>query len=221
MCCCAGARTIRCSWAKPAWARPRSPRDWRSRSTKASVPEALKGVEIYALDMGALLAGTRFRGDFEQRLKAVIKAASRATRRWCCSSTRSTPSSAPARPRARTMDASNLLKPALASGELRCIGSTTYQEYKRSFDRDKALARRFQRIDVHEPTRGRGGADSQRAQELLRKASQRALHRGGDSRCGRAVGALYQRPLPARQGDRRHGRGRRRGASARREGARP
>ena len=80
------------------------------------------------------------------------------------------------------MDASNLLKPALASGELRCIGSTTYQEYKRSFDRDKALARRFQRIDVPEPTARRGGADSERAQELLRKASQRALHRAGDSR---------------------------------------
>ena len=76
------------------------------------------------------------------------------------------------------MDASNLLKPALASGDLRCIGSTTYQEYKRSFDRDKALARRFQRIEVNEPTPRRSRADSQWAQEPLREASQCSLHRG-------------------------------------------
>jgi ATP-dependent Clp protease ATP-binding subunit ClpA len=115
------------------------------------VPDALKGVEIYALDMGALLAGTRFRGDFEQRLKAVIKAVVGNSKRILFIDEIHTIVGAGAAS-GGTMDASNLLKPALASGDLRCIGSTTYQEYKRSFDKDKALARRFQRIDVVEPT---------------------------------------------------------------------
>ncbi len=115
------------------------------------VPDALKGVELYALDMGALLAGTRFRGDFEQRLKAVIKAVAGNPKRILFIDEIHTIVGAGAAS-GSTMDASNLLKPALASGELRCIGSTTYQEYKRSFDRDKALARRFQRIDVLEPS---------------------------------------------------------------------
>src|ERR1700736_2206466 len=116
------------------------------------VPDALKGVEIYALDMGALLAGTRFRGGFEQRLKAVIKAVVGNSKRILFIDEIHTIVGAGSAS-GSTMDASNLLKPALASGDLRCIGSTTYQEYKRSFDRDKALARRFQRIDVNEPTR--------------------------------------------------------------------
>ncbi len=115
------------------------------------VPEALKGVEIFALDMGALLAGTRFRGDFEQRLKAVIKAATGNPKIVLFIDEIHTIVGAGSAS-GSTMDASNLLKPALASGDLRCIGSTTYQEYKRSFDRDKALGRRFQRIDVPEPT---------------------------------------------------------------------
>jgi ATP-dependent Clp protease ATP-binding subunit ClpA len=115
------------------------------------VPPALKEVQIFALDMGALLAGTRFRGDFEQRLKAVIKAATGNSRIILFIDEIHTIVGAGSAS-GSTMDASNLLKPALASGELRCIGSTTYQEYKRSFDRDKALGRRFQRIDVAEPT---------------------------------------------------------------------
>jgi ATP-dependent Clp protease ATP-binding subunit ClpA len=115
------------------------------------VPQALKDVQIFALDMGALLAGTRFRGDFEQRLKAVIKAATGNPRIVLFIDEIHTIVGAGSAS-GSTMDASNLLKPALASGELRCIGSTTYQEYKRSFDRDKALARRFQRIDVAEPS---------------------------------------------------------------------
>jgi ATP-dependent Clp protease ATP-binding subunit ClpA len=102
--------------------------------------------------MGALLAGTRFRGDFEQRLKAVIKAATGNPHIILFIDEIHTIVGAGSAS-GSTMDASNLLKPALASGDLRCIGSTTYQEYKRSFDRDKALARRFQRIEVNEPTR--------------------------------------------------------------------
>ena len=115
------------------------------------VPDALRGVELYALDMGAVLAGTRFRGDFEQRLKAVIKAVQGNSKRILFIDEIHTIVGAGSAS-GSTMDASNLLKPALASGELRCIGSTTYQDYKRSFDRDKALARRFQRIDVLEPS---------------------------------------------------------------------
>src|SRR6266852_3176627 len=115
------------------------------------VPAVLKDVQIFALDMGALLAGTRFRGDFEQRLKAVIKAAT-GNRRIVLFIDEIHTIVGAGSASGSTMDASNLLKPALASGELRCMGSTTYQEYKRSFDRDKALARRFQRIDVAEPT---------------------------------------------------------------------
>ncbi len=102
--------------------------------------------------MGALLAGTRFRGDFEQRLKAVIKAATGNKNIVLFDPNEIHTIVGAGSASGSTMDASNLLKPALASGELRCIGSTTYQEYKRSFDRDKALARRFQRIDVAEPT---------------------------------------------------------------------
>jgi ATP-dependent Clp protease ATP-binding subunit ClpA len=116
------------------------------------VPPALKDIQIYALDMGALLAGTRFRGDFEQRLKAVIKAATGDKRIVLFIDEIHTVVGAGSAS-GSTMDASNLLKPALASGELRVIGSTTFQEYKRSFDRDKALARRFQRIDVAEPSK--------------------------------------------------------------------
>jgi ATP-dependent Clp protease ATP-binding subunit ClpA len=119
---------------------------------EGKVPAALKDVQIYALDMGALLAGTRFRGDFEQRLKAVIKAATGNQKIVLFIDEIHTIVGAGSAS-GSTMDASNLLKPALASGELRCIGSTTHQEYKRSFDRDKALARRFQRIEVNEPTR--------------------------------------------------------------------
>ena len=92
------------------------------------VPDALKGVEIYALDMGALLAGTRFRGDFEQRLKAVIKAVVGNTKRILFIDEIHTIVGAGSAS-GSTIDASNLLKPALASGDLRCIGSTTYQEY--------------------------------------------------------------------------------------------
>jgi ATP-dependent Clp protease ATP-binding subunit ClpA len=119
---------------------------------RGEVPAPLKGVELYALDMGALLAGTRFRGDFEQRLKSVIKSVAGNAKRILFIDEIHTLVGAGAAS-GGAMDASNLLKPTLASGELRCIGSTTYQEYRRSFERDKALARRFQRIDVAEPTR--------------------------------------------------------------------
>ena len=151
MCCCAGARTIPVFVGEAGVGKTALAEGLALAIHNGDVPDALKGVEIYALDMGALLAGTRFRGDFEQRLKAVIKAVVGDSKRILFIDEIHTIVGAGAAS-GGTMDASNLLKPALASGDLRCIGSTTYQEYKRSFDKDKALARRFQRIDVVEPT---------------------------------------------------------------------
>jgi ATP-dependent Clp protease ATP-binding subunit ClpA len=118
---------------------------------QAKVPAALRGAKIYALDMGALLAGTRFRGDFEQRLKGVIAALRRQPGAILFIDEIHTVVGAGAAS-GGSLDASNILKPVLASGELRCIGATTYQDYKNHFERDRALARRFQKIEVSEPT---------------------------------------------------------------------
>ncbi|QUW01762.1 ATP-dependent Clp protease ATP-binding subunit ClpA [Chloracidobacterium sp. MS 40/45] len=115
------------------------------------VPDLLMDAEVYALDMGALLAGTRYRGDFEQRLKQVIAALKKRPNAILFIDEIHTIVGAGA-VNGGTMDAANILKPALAAGELRCIGSTTHQEYKQSFERDRALARRFQKIEVGEPT---------------------------------------------------------------------
>ncbi len=121
------------------------------RIHEGSVPEVLKDAQIFALDMGGLLAGTKFRGQFEQRLKGVIKRLQEIDDAILFIDEIHTIVGAGATS-GGSMDASNILKPALASGKLRCIGSTTFGEYKSSFDRDRALARRFQKIDVVEPT---------------------------------------------------------------------
>lgn len=118
---------------------------------RGEVPDALKDAEVYALDMGALIAGTKYRGQFEQRLKAVIKALQNKPGVILFIDEIHTIVGA-GRVEGGAMDASNILKPALASGELRCIGSTTYPEYKAAFERDKALARRFQKIEIGEPS---------------------------------------------------------------------
>ncbi len=115
------------------------------------VPEALKGSSLFALDMGALLAGTRYRGDFEQRVKAVIEALKAKEHALLFIDEIHTIVGAGS-VSGGSLDASNLLKPALAAGELRCIGATTFQDAKLSFDKDRALARRFQKVDVGEPT---------------------------------------------------------------------
>ena len=123
------------------------------RVTRDEVPEILQGARVYALDMGALLAGTKYRGDFEQRLKGVLK------------QLREDPDAilfideihtliGAGSASGGTLDASNLLKPALSSGQLRCIGATTYTEFRGVFEKDHALSRRFQKIDVSEPTVG-------------------------------------------------------------------
>jgi ATP-dependent Clp protease ATP-binding subunit ClpA len=115
------------------------------------VPETLKTAIIYSLDMGALLAGTKFRGDFEARLKGVLTGLKKQPNSILFIDEIHTIVGAGATS-GGSMDASNILKPALASGELRCIGSTTYHDYKSYFERDRALARRFQKIEIPEPS---------------------------------------------------------------------
>ncbi|WP_158929207.1 ATP-dependent Clp protease ATP-binding subunit ClpA [Acidisphaera sp. S103] len=121
------------------------------RIVEGDVPEVLAKSTIYALDMGSLLAGTRYRGDFEERLKAVVNELEAQTNAILFIDEIHTVIGAGATS-GGAMDASNLLKPALASGNLRCIGSTTYKEFRNYFEKDRALVRRFQKIDVNEPS---------------------------------------------------------------------
>jgi len=118
---------------------------------RGEVPEVLRGSIIYSLDMGSLIAGTRYRGDFEERLKTVVKELENLKGAILFIDEIHTVIGAGATS-GGAMDASNLLKPALAAGTLRCIGSTTYKEYRQYFEKDRALVRRFQKIDVAEPT---------------------------------------------------------------------
>jgi ATP-dependent Clp protease ATP-binding subunit ClpA len=121
------------------------------RIVQGEVPDVLKEAVIYALDLGALLAGTRYRGDFEERLKAVLSELEASKHAILFIDEIHTVIGAGATS-GGSLDASNILKPALASGDLRCIGSTTYKEFRNYFEKDRALVRRFQKIDVPEPT---------------------------------------------------------------------
>jgi len=121
------------------------------RVASGEVPDLLQDSELFTLDMGALLAGTKFRGDFEERLKAVIKALQKRDKAILFIDEIHTIVGAGATS-GGSLDASNILKPVLGSGELRCIGSTTYEEYRNLFDKDRALSRRFQKIDLAEPS---------------------------------------------------------------------
>jgi ATP-dependent Clp protease ATP-binding subunit ClpA len=121
------------------------------RIAEGKVPDAIKDAPLHALDLGALLAGTKFRGQFEERLKGVVKALQEKPGAILFIDEIHMLVGAGATS-GGSMDASNLLKPALADGSLRCIGSTTFSEYKASFDRDRALARRFQKIEILEPS---------------------------------------------------------------------
>lgn len=117
---------------------------------KNAIPDLLKGFRIYSLDLGGLLAGTKFRGDFEQRLKGVIAALKKKKNAILFIDEIHTTVGAGATSRG-SMDASNILKPALQTGELRCIGSTTFEEYKNFFEKDRALSRRFEKVEIFEP----------------------------------------------------------------------
>jgi ATP-dependent Clp protease ATP-binding subunit ClpA len=121
------------------------------RIVEGSVPQFLADAEIFSLDMGALLAGTKFRGDFEERLKTVIAAIGKRPNAILFIDEIHTVIGAGATS-GGTLDAANILKPVLASGEIRCIGSTTFEEYKNHFNKDRALSRRFQKIDILEPS---------------------------------------------------------------------
>lgn len=121
------------------------------RIVEGDVPEVLKDATVYSLDLGALVAGTKYRGDFEKRLKAVVNQVKKEQNAILFIDEIHTIIGAGSAS-GGTMDASNLIKPALQTGELRCIGSTTFQEYRGVFEKDRALARRFQKIDVVEPT---------------------------------------------------------------------
>lgn len=121
------------------------------KAVQGDVPEFLKSSEMFALDMGALLAGTKYRGDFEQRLKDVIDALETKSNALLFIDEIHTVVGAGATS-SGSLDASNILKPALASGIIRCVGSTTYEEYKNYFEKDRALSRRFEKIEVPEPS---------------------------------------------------------------------
>ncbi len=121
------------------------------RIIDGDVPEVIKDAVVYALDLGVLLAGTKYRGDFEKRLKAVLAQLKKESHAILFIDEIHTIIGAGAAS-GGTMDASNLIKPVLANGELRCLGSTTFQEYRGIFEKDHALARRFQKIDINEPT---------------------------------------------------------------------
>ncbi|MCG8635023.1 MAG: ATP-dependent Clp protease ATP-binding subunit ClpA [Desulfobacterales bacterium] len=116
-----------------------------------SVPDLLEACELYSLDMGALLAGTKYRGDFEQRLKDVINALEKKDNALLVIDEIHTVVGAGATT-SGSMDASNILKPALSSGDIKCIGTTTYEEYKNHFEKDRAFSRRFEKIEVSEPS---------------------------------------------------------------------
>lgn len=122
------------------------------RIAQGDVPSELKNAEVFLLDMGAMLAGARYRGDFENRMKAVLKELSKKPNNIMVIDEIHTIVGAGATT-GSSMDASNLLKPILSKGQLRCIGSTTYKEYRTYFEKDRALARRFQKIDVEEPSK--------------------------------------------------------------------
>ena len=121
------------------------------RITRGEVPDILADAQVYSLDMGALLAGTKYRGDFEQRLKAVLKQLAENPKSILFIDEIHTIIGAGAAS-GGTLDASNLLKPALSTGALKCIGATTYGEYRQIFEKDHALSRRFQKVDVPEPS---------------------------------------------------------------------
>ena len=143
-------KIIRCLWG----IRSREDGDRRRASTKNNFkrhPRVLSETTIFSLDMGALLAGTRYRGDFEERLKAVITELEGHPDAVLFIDEIHTVIGAGATS-GGAMDASNLLKPALQGGKLRTMGSTTYKEFRQHFEKDRALSRRFQKIDVNEPS---------------------------------------------------------------------
>ena len=177
------------------------------RIVNGDVPESLQDKKLLALDMGALIAGAKYRGEFEERLKAVLNEVTAAAGEVILFIDEMH-TLVGAGKADGAMDASNLLKPALARGELHCVGATTLDEYRKYVEKDAALARRFQPVFVSEPTVEdtisilRGIKEKYEVHHGVR-ITDSAPGRGGD-----AVEPLHHRPLPARQGHRPDGRGR-------------
>ena len=176
------------------------------RIVKGDVPESLKDKKLLALDMGALIAGAKYRGEFEERLKAVLSEVQAEGGRIILfiDELHTIVGAGKAE---GAMDAGNLLKPALARGELHCVGATTLDEYRKHIEKDAALARRFQPVFVTEPTVEdtisilRGLKEKYEQHHGVRITDSRARGRGD------AVQPLHRRPLPARQGHRPRRRG--------------
>ena len=175
------------------------------RIVNGDVPESLRDRRLLALDLGALIAGSKYRGEFEERLKAVLQELTGAGDVVLFIDELHTLVGAGKAEGA--MDASNMLKPALARGELHCIGATTLDEYRKHIEKDAALARRFQPVFVTQPT-------VEDTISILRGLKEKyELHHGVRITDGAIVAAatlspsLHHRPLPPRQGDRPHGRG--------------
>ncbi len=167
------------------------------RIANGDVPEGLKNRKLMSLDLGALIAGAKYRGEFEERLKAVLQEISAAAGEIILfiDELHTLVGAGKAE---GAMDASNMLKPALARGELHCVGATTLDEYRKYIEKDAALARRFQSVFVSEPNRHRHDLDSARSEGEIRAASRGAHHRCGDRLGGDTLQPLYHRPVPAR-----------------------
>jgi ATP-dependent Clp protease ATP-binding subunit ClpA len=173
------------------------------RIVECDIPEILGKANVYCLDMGSLLAGTKYRGDFEQRLKAVLKQLSENPEAILFIDEIHTLIGAGSAS-GGTLDASNLLKPALSSGQLKCIGATTYNEYRGIFEKDHALSRRFQKIDVNEPS-------SAEAVDILKGLKSRFEAHHGIKYSAAALSSAVELSVrfitdrhPPGQGDRRH-----------------
>ena len=172
---------------------------------KGEVPETLKDKQLYTLDLGSLVAGSRYRGDFEERLKKVLKEIR--TRGDIILFIDELHTLVGAGAAEGAIDAASILKPMLARGELQTIGATTLDEYRKYVEKDAALERRFQPIQVGEPTVRAHDRDSEGSARSVRGASPGHDHRPGAGRGGHAGRPLHLRPVPARQGDRSDRRG--------------